>query len=562
MKKDFFLPAVCLLLAALLGSTAPVSAQTGPCVTVGNARICGQVASRDGYSANQYLGIRYATAARFANPVIAPPVTLQATQPGSVCPQIRPSDQSNLGNEDCLFLNIWTPTGATPSSKLPVLFYIHGGAFIEGGSTPATAGNPLLFDGLELSNLGGPNAQGLVVVTINYRLGALGFLKYSDATGSATGNYGFLDQLAALGWVKKHIGAFGGDSSQVTLAGQSAGAISAGYHAFSSSQSSGLFRNLILESNPFGVAMLSPSQAQTIGATLVGQMSCDSLPAGCCPSGATSPPMSCLLNPSPAVADAITSSGFGVYLQYLTGLVQDQGMFLLPWAPYLDGSLLKNQPLAGVRAASAKPMIIGTNEDEGVYFSSLLPAVSPQLYQDLQVSLFGQVPTGRPPEYVCNQNNCSGPFAQLITDYVFTCANHALLEQLPVQSPTWAYRFDHIPSWGYPATQACKTAVCHSAELPFVWDSPAGAAGGSFGPGEGTLSDRMARFWAALVAQNNPNKANGAFVPTWPPYGGGDYTLFQTGSLGLTQTVPAEAHCGDYWDGQGYPGVPAARTKK
>lgn len=141
-------------------------------------------------------------------------------------------------SEDCLFLNIWTPE-TKADSKLPVLVYIHGGAF-HGGS-----GNVPVHDGEALAK------TGIVVVTINYRLGVLGFFSHPDLTAESdqhtSGNYGLLDQIAALQWVKQNIAAFGGDPAQVTIAGQSAGAFSV-QALIASPLAKGLFRAAIAES--------------------------------------------------------------------------------------------------------------------------------------------------------------------------------------------------------------------------------------------------------------------------------------------------------------------------
>lgn len=183
-----------------------------------------------------YKGIRYATAGRweYPTPVTRWEGTYQATAYGAACYQPRSFyDEAQVPekafyynefrrgehydySEDCLFLNIWTPADAGPDAKLPVLFYIHGGGFTGG------CGHEKHFDGPAWPT------KGVVAVTINYRLGPLGFLCLPELSAEAghTGNYGLYDQLCALQWVHDNIAAFGGDPDRVTLMGQSAGAMS------------------------------------------------------------------------------------------------------------------------------------------------------------------------------------------------------------------------------------------------------------------------------------------------------------------------------------------------
>lgn len=190
-----------------------------------------------------FKGIRYATAGRFEYPQI---VThwdgeYDATAYGNCCYQPRSfydeeqvpekafyynefrKGETYTYSEDCLFLNVWMPENATPESNLPVLFYIHGGGFTGG------CGHEKHFDGPVWAS------KGIIAVTINYRLGPLGFLCLPELAAEAghTGNYGLFDQLAALRWVSENITAFGGDAKNITLMGQSAGAMSVQQHLLS-----------------------------------------------------------------------------------------------------------------------------------------------------------------------------------------------------------------------------------------------------------------------------------------------------------------------------------------
>ena len=219
-----------------------------------------------------YKGIRYATAGRWEYPV---QVThwdgeYDATQYGAGCYQPRSfyDEEQNQKKyfyynefrkgetytycEDCLFLNIWTPADATPDSKLPVLFYIHGGGFTGG------CGNEKHFDDPVWPT------KGVIAVTINNRLGPLAFLCLPQLAAEAgrTGNYGLCDQLCALHWVRDNIAAFGGDVDRITIMGQSAGAMSVQQLCLSP-QTEGLFAGAVLSSGGGVIPMMAAKPAET-----------------------------------------------------------------------------------------------------------------------------------------------------------------------------------------------------------------------------------------------------------------------------------------------------------
>jgi para-nitrobenzyl esterase len=194
---------------------------------------------------------------REPQPVARWPGVRPARQFGPRCMQVKSSKRDTRANamsEDCLYLNVWTPD-TREDRKLPVLVYFHGGGFVAGDGSEAR------YDGANLAS------RGVVVVTVNYRLGAFGFLALpeaaSESSHGATGNYGLLDQAAALRWVRNNIGKFGGDPDQVTIAGNSAGSISVSAH-MASPQSRGLFARAIGESGAaFGpVGFVKREQAE------------------------------------------------------------------------------------------------------------------------------------------------------------------------------------------------------------------------------------------------------------------------------------------------------------
>ena len=159
------------------------------------------------------------------------------------------------GEEDCLTLNVWTPRSRAREGGHPVIVYLHGGSNLVGSSADVAHGTERLYDGARLA------AGGAVVVTVNYRLGVLGFLAHGAlAQGGATGNYGLLDQIAALEWVQRNVAAFGGDPQRVTLYGQSAGASDA-CALVASTRAKGLFARAILQSGPCDAAPRDAAEA-------------------------------------------------------------------------------------------------------------------------------------------------------------------------------------------------------------------------------------------------------------------------------------------------------------
>jgi len=244
-------------------------------------------------------------------------------------------------SQDCLYLNVWTP-GAGPSSRAkrrPVMVWIHGGAFILG------SGSSRLYSGARLAQRGD-----VVVVTINYRLGALGFLTWDSLcgeTGRPPANAGLLDQLAALEWVRDNIEEFGGDPDNVTLFGESAGGMSVGT-LLGTPRARGLFHKAVLQS---GAAhnCSSPARAERISQQFVSELQIES-PT---PEKLGELPVGEIMR-----AQAITSAK--------VGLVEGT----LAWQPSVDGELVPEQPLAAIaRGLSADvPTLVGSNRDEWKLF--------------------------------------------------------------------------------------------------------------------------------------------------------------------------------------------------
>ncbi|MDY0976180.1 carboxylesterase family protein [Massilia sp. CFBP9012] len=253
------------LLAAALAIAAPLSL-AGPVVSIDSGKVEGKIDA----GIASWKGIPFAAppvgALRWRAPQAVQPWTgvRQATSHAADCMQLPfPSDAAPLGtkpDEDCLYLNVWKPAdvGSKGKDKLPVLVWIYGGGFVNGGSSPPT------YSGAELAK------QGVVVVSFNYRIGRFGFFAHPQLTQEAgqqiaPGNYGFMDQIAALEWVKRNAAVFGGDPANVTITGESAGGMSVNF-LLTSPHSRGLFaKAVVMSGGDGGTAPTPPADAEKIG---------------------------------------------------------------------------------------------------------------------------------------------------------------------------------------------------------------------------------------------------------------------------------------------------------
>jgi carboxylesterase type B len=536
-----------ILLLAVLSLICPLAAwgQRPACTTKGDIRttsgpVCG-LAPTTAMPAASYLGIPFAQAKRWQQP--QPPQrwtsTLRATHYGNMCPQptlaqlmstkpdCSPSRKADvpLQSEDCLDLNIWVPPGASPAHPLPVMVFIYGGAFVFGSADQEG------LDGAKLAAAGN-----VIVVNFNYRLGALGYLV--DEKDGLDGNLGFRDQIAALQWVQANIGAFGGDAGNVTIFGQSAGAMSVGLHALVSPRSAGLFKAAIMESNPVGLAYMTPAQAAAVGKAVISKLDCSGF----------SSRQDCLKNIDPCELVAAESQ--------VTVELLKKAQPNLPFAPVIDGDLITRQPMAALGSGEPRvPMIVGTNRNEGTLFATLALMkghISPDDYRDFLAQLVGpqnvQAVLSNP-KYSCDSLlGCTSQIAEVITDYVFACASRHLAAAAPGAS--YVYEFTQSPTCNpTPGIPFCEHLDCHGAELAYVFDNPRPAC--HFRPDQVALSQAIQAYWTSFARSHSP-----AGPAPWPALGSAEETMIlslpRRGSLATAADPWAEeANCA-LWDRLGY----------
>ncbi|WP_202819209.1 carboxylesterase/lipase family protein [Actinosynnema sp. ALI-1.44] len=459
-----------------------------------------------------YTGIPYAEPPvgqrRWRPP--ADPVSWQgirdATKPGTPCPQQRLESA-----EDCLYLDVTAPRTRRGGLK-PVLVWLYGGAFNTGAAKE--------FDGARLATSGD-----VVVVSMNYRLGALGFLSSPVLDGSG-GNYGLMDQAAALRWVQRNARRFGGDPGNVTLAGQSAGARAVCAH-LASPLSQGLFHRAISQSGACDNDVLTLSAAQAFGAQAIEQLGC----------AKAADVAACLRGQS---VEKLLGTLAGVGFAF-NGKVSDR-----PWNPVAGTPMLPKQPKDVLRDGTGArvPLMIGSTRDEMRMFVSWESNMTAGRYTELVRQTFGEraddVLTTYP---VGNYGSPALAMSAVLSDWggaIGACPVLRTAEAASAHQPVYAYEFaedsGQVTQTGFPQ------GSYHGLDLPYLWDLD--MAQNPYPPltaKQKRLSAKIVGYWTAFARTGNPN---GPARPHWP-----EDAVIKLSSEGIAPTpFAADHHCG-FWSG-------------
>lgn len=441
-----------------------------------------------------------------------------ATTPGPRCIQdVRADPDFGLRtSEDCLNLTVWTPAGATPESPRAVMVWIHGGGFLNGSSD--------IYNARWLATRGN-----IVVVTVNYRLGALGFLAHpalGDRDGDR-GNYGLADQQAALRWVRENIDAFGGDPGKVTIAGESAGAMSVCDHLVAP-ESAGLFRAAIMQSGP--------CQAQADLPTAE-RISLDYAKRAGCPGPAA---LHCLLDlPADRLQDGPQYVHIGA--NALSGPVT--GTPRLPVGPLTVASGPPTTPV---------PVLIGSTADEFTLFVAMSYLRQHRLapYPTLLKQTFGVQAPAVAARYPLDRFDGSAglAYAAAVTDGVFACPIDTMANDLARRAPVYAYEFNdrHAPAPEPMRHVPFQVGAGHALELRYLFDM-----GGAppLDPAQRGLAEQMIDYWSRFVATGAPNVSG---QPRWPALDAEqpERLSLQPGGVTISKDFAERHHCG-FWAGLG-----------
>lgn len=411
---------------------------------------------------------------RAPQPVASWPGTLRADHFAASCMQHLEAWMGPLhDSEDCLYLNVWTPA-KTKNAHLPVMVWIYGGGFTTGSTAIR------LYSGEELAK------HGVVVVSIAYRVGPMGFLALpalsAESPDHTSGNYGLLDQIAGLRWVRRNIAAFGGDPHRVTIFGESAGGISVSILA-ASPLARGLFQGAISESGGSFGPSTTLADAEQEGEAFEKRLGVASLAE---------------LRKLPATA--------------ILAARPEGRQF---W-PIQDGHVIVGDQVTAYQAGhyNDTPILIGTNSDEGALFGT---PPSREFYLLGVQRRFGPFADKILKIYPASATDWKQSSMDLMRDSGFAWGTWtwARLQAQTGKGAVYVYYFDHIPP--RPADSPWKTAIgaVHSEEMPYVFQHLNQSPELPWSPADRALSEDMAGYWTNFAKYGNPN---GPGLPQWPTF--------------------------------------------
>lgn len=476
-----------------------------------------------------------------------PPGCIQTCNlPPHGCPPVR--------SENCLYLNVFTPVPVTGNESWPVMLWIHGGNFFQG-----YGGGPL-YNGTYDSG-----HEEVVIVAINYRLGALGFLW--SAVGPS-GNYGMMDQKMAIQWTVDNIAFLNGDPSRITLFGQSAGAMSVGLHMVENyGNAHPPFAAAIMESNPYGIPLRDTGTWGILPHDFYEGISCAQDRFAHDNSGF----WECI---RAVPVDTIRQVQWTLMNQVADEFDHFWDIFM-PWTPTMGTDMYPSQMFWQFQKGHVVdvPFVLGMVRDEAllfIYEALVVPVGKAEMdvLMDLLVGVDTAALIKTQYPYPSNSTDMRPWASQVVTDGGFRCpshnasAEHALLfAKDAMQWPSFFYHFNRIssfnvPFWGTNSSE-CWGAVCHAAELPYVFHPNPSVDNTSYAQSEYYLMDHIQSYWTTFAKQYAPGKGYGGAPPNcsgveWTMFDGGQENtiLLDVGQLEMS-AMHDKPFC-DFWDAIGY----------
>jgi para-nitrobenzyl esterase len=491
----------------------------------------GPVRGNETAAMKQYLGIPYA----------APPVgdlrwrppqaparwqgPRDATQFGNHCPQTASPFGRESTTEDCLYLNVFTPNrgpGRGHTKNLPVMVWIHGGALVVGESDD--------YDPTRLVQ------HGAIVVTLNYRLGHLGFLAHpalsAESPDHASGDYGLMDQQAALRWVQRNIAKFGGNPDNVTIFGQSAGGLSV-HSQLASPLAAGLFDRAIAQSGAYATSLPSLTTAEGAGTVVADGSGCGDQTAACM----RGIPVETLLAHQPATAGSLVPNIDGNVLPLSINEALDSGQFNR--VPVVEGSTHDEFSIFAYTNVEAV---------FGQFPASFYPIVVPILLSTLGSNANPSAVIAQYP-ITSYQQSVGRALTAIGTDMLFACPGRRTAQALSKFVPTYAYEFNDpdAPQLFVPPASFPYKAY-HASEIQYLFDIPNQTGAPPLNADQQQLANAMTRYWTRFADTGTPN---GSGTPNWPAYTSANdlYMSLQPPTPTVTSGFAADHKCA-FWDAQ------------